>query len=575
MQWPLSGGGRSPEAMSITSSDNSMESSQVVGTTNLFENGQIRLIPMPSPDPKDPLNLPNWRKWTAIAVICFFGALALSAEIVVSALLPIFILEYAGVDPRTINDLDLSSSGGAAAVSPLAVLPPGVPPPDIEHVAMLATIPLISNGIASYFMVPLSIAIGRRPVILFAGICAWAGGLWAGMSTSLNSHLAARAVQALGAGAVEALIPLIIQDMVFIHQRNRAMSAIVSSQGIFIVGMGAASPYIASNFTWRWIYYITSGFGVLAWLLLIGFLPETRWTRSKQALAGQKIYPMPLGANRPDIDSTLGTRSWRTYLGFGQNGYEWRNAGRSMLETLRSTYFPAVVWAVLANSSFLIANQAAVQLGSFALLAQGWQFQYVGLSVVPFVAATVLVYIFGGPVADMVANSVARMNRGSREPEHHLLNLIFPFTCGVAGCFIFGYAGQVNLHWAVLLTGSFLIIFGFLTVMTVLNVFVVESYPMWAGPVLVNVSSLRIIISFFLASRATTWVAEKGMLNTFAIYAEAMVVLSLGIPLFYFLGKKMRQFTAGSIEKGKEKKLSEKEKKIQEYGSSNGDSVTF
>lgn len=95
---------------------------------------------------------------------------------------------------------------------------------------MLATIPLITNGIASYFLVPLSIAIGRRPVLLLTAVLAWAGGLWAGLSTSLDSHLAARAMMGLGAGAVEALIPLIVQDMVFIHQRNRAQSAIVASQ---------------------------------------------------------------------------------------------------------------------------------------------------------------------------------------------------------------------------------------------------------------------------------------------------------------------------------------------------------
>ncbi len=116
---------------------------------------------------------------------------------------------------------------------------------------MLATIPLLSNGIASYFLVPLSIALGRRPILLLVGACAWAGGLWAGLSSSLEEHLVARAVQGLGAGAVEALIPLIIQDMVFIHQRNKAMSTIVSSQGIIITVLGSLAPYIASNYDWR------------------------------------------------------------------------------------------------------------------------------------------------------------------------------------------------------------------------------------------------------------------------------------------------------------------------------------
>jgi len=86
------------------------------------------------------------------------------------------------------------------------------------------------NGISSYFLVPLSIAIGRRPVLLACGVLAWAGGFWAGASNSLASHLAARAVQGIGAGAVEALIPLIVQDIMFIHERNRAISVIWASQ---------------------------------------------------------------------------------------------------------------------------------------------------------------------------------------------------------------------------------------------------------------------------------------------------------------------------------------------------------
>jgi MFS family permease len=156
---------------------------------------------------------------------------------------------------------------------------------NVGKITLLATIPQITNGIASYLLVPLSIGIGRRPVLLLAAAAAWAGGLWAGFSTSIDQHLVARAVQGLGAGAVEALIPLIIQDMVFIHQRNKAMSAIVASQGITITLLGIVSPYIASNYSWRWLYFITSGLGIIAWIGLIFFLPETRWTRSKEALS--------------------------------------------------------------------------------------------------------------------------------------------------------------------------------------------------------------------------------------------------------------------------------------------------
>lgn len=163
-------------------------------------------------------------------------------------------------------------------------------------------------------------------------------------------------------------------------------------------------------------------------------------------------------------------------------------------------------------------------------------------------AATGLVYLFGGPIADRISNAVARRNGGAREPEHHLLNVILPLVAGIAGTFVFGWAGQTNAHWAVLMAASFLIVFGYLVILSVLNVFVVESYPMWAGPVLVNVSSLRIIISYFFTSKSTAWIAEKGFMNTFVIYAEVMIVTSLGVPLLYFFGRKLRQWTAGRVQ---------------------------
>ena len=150
-------------------------------------------------------------------------------------------------------------------------------------------------------------------MLILAGACAWIGGLIAATSSSLETHLAARAMQVswyisavsskkrgtdncgrgqgLGAGTVEALIPLILQDMVFIHQRNKAMAAVVSSQGIIITGLGTVTLRIASNYDWRWIYYITSGAGIIAWILLLIFLPETRWKRSKEELSMLIAHP--------------------------------------------------------------------------------------------------------------------------------------------------------------------------------------------------------------------------------------------------------------------------------------------
>lgn len=53
---------------------------------------------------------------------------------------------------------------------------------------------------------------------------------------------------------------------------------------MIIIGLGIAAPYIAANYDWRYLYYATSGLGIIAWIMLGVLLPETRWTRSKEML---------------------------------------------------------------------------------------------------------------------------------------------------------------------------------------------------------------------------------------------------------------------------------------------------
>ncbi|OHW99027.1 major facilitator superfamily transporter-like protein [Colletotrichum incanum] len=347
----------------------------VVGTTTLYVDGQLKLIPSPTPGPKDPLNLPTGRKWAAIGALCFCRRRQPS---------PRLPPEYLGVDPRILNSTDFKSRNGGSGlrINLMSVVPIGVKLDSHDKVVLLATMPLLANGIASYFLVPTSIWIGRRP------------------------------------------------DLVFIHQRNKAMSAVISSQGVLTIGLGVLGPWVSANYTWRWLHYIITGL--------------------------DKTYLIPPGLNRSDIDySNYNPYNVWAYFAFFQKGFELKCAAKSMLNTLLSTYFPAVIWAVLTNRTMIVINQASQQITPFAFLAQGWQFQWTGLTLVPFFAAATLVYIFGGPVADKTSNMVTRWQGGSREPQHHVANMVLPLVSGVADCFVFGNAAEKNVHWVVLLVGSF------------------------------------------------------------------------------------------------------------------------
>lgn len=273
---------------------------------------------------------------------------------------------------------------------------------------------------------------------------------------------------------------------------------------------------------------------------------------------GYNVYEIGPDEDRPQLDTTrFRQRSIWDNVGFFNSGFELRQAGIAILNTLRTTLLPVVLWATAANAAFLASTTAGSQLLSFALLTQGWRFELMGLALLPSAFASLLVYIFAGPVADRISLFVTRRRNGregnggnnsnTRQAEDTLPNFVLPFVLGIAGIFLFGAAAQQRMHPAVLLLAAFMVTFGYLTVLPLNNVLAVESYPMWAGPVLINVSSIRIIIAFFLASKALVWAQEKGAMATFSIYGVALLVISLGIPTLFFFGERLRAWTAGRV----------------------------
>jgi MFS family permease len=150
--------------------------------------------------------------------------MAAAAELVLGAVLPVFSFEYAGIDPHLLTKVRLP-----ADVNALTILAE-FPGPPLWEIYLLASLPILMMGVSNLVLVPLAIAVGRRNILLLTGVAALAGCVGSGFSTSLASHLVGRVIQALGAGTVESLIPFILQDIVFYHQRNAAVSIVFATQ---------------------------------------------------------------------------------------------------------------------------------------------------------------------------------------------------------------------------------------------------------------------------------------------------------------------------------------------------------
>lgn len=71
-------------------------------------------------------------------------------------------------------------------------------------------------------------------------------------------------------------------------------------------------------------------------------------------------------------------------------------------------------------------------------------------------------------------------------------------------------------------------------------------------PVLVNVSSFRLIVGFAMSFNVTSWVQSVGFFPTFGYYSLALVLASLGLPLVYRYGKRIRAWTAGRLDTSQE-----------------------
>lgn len=243
---------------------------------------QRNVTPAPTQDPRDPLNLTRNRKIIAVFFLCFFGAMAAAAELILGAMLPVFVIQYAGLNPHFIREFThVKLPAGTNPLKLLSYL--GGPP--IEKVYLLGSLPVLMIGLSNLVLIPLASAVGRRPVILTCGVLAVVGCIWSGNSQSLDSHLSARCLQAIGAGTVESLIPFVISDLTFSDERNTWMSFVFATQGIIIVGLGFATPYIIIDLTWRWLYFITA---IGASTFLVGvfvFLPETKWHRTSAEIS--------------------------------------------------------------------------------------------------------------------------------------------------------------------------------------------------------------------------------------------------------------------------------------------------
>lgn len=78
------------------------------------------------------------------------------------------------------------------------------------------------------------------------------------------------------------------------------------------------------------------------------------------------------------------------------------------------------------------------------------------------------------------------------------------------------------------------------------------------SPVLVTMSSFRLIAGFLISFKAADTILALGYLKTMAIYSGIMLLFSIMLPWVYKYGKRMRLWSAGFLEKEEDREADAK-----------------
>ena len=141
----------------------------------------------------------------------------------------------------------------------------------------LFSVYLLAQAVSVPVYGKLSDLFGRKPIMLFGIGLFLLGSILCGFAWSMPALIAFRAVQGLGAGAVQPMSITIAGDIYTLAERAKAQGYLASVWAMSAVVGPTLGGVFAQYLTWRWIFFVNIPLCALAaWMLIRRFHEAVR-----------------------------------------------------------------------------------------------------------------------------------------------------------------------------------------------------------------------------------------------------------------------------------------------------------
>lgn len=495
------------------------------------------LVPQPSADKHDPLNWsPAWKSAAifAAALVTFTQGFAPLAN---SPFIPNLMQEFGCT---------------------------------LDEAIQFTSIPILILGFSNFLWVPISNAWGRRPVLIISQIICLASYAWRAKATSYDSFMGACIINGIGSGPVETMMPAIIADIFFLHDRGKWNTLYwVLYMGALMIApivSGAMTEHLVGQGSWRNYWYLNVAITGFSIVYTVFAFPETMWHRvhpgQTDASSTENVKAGDSSEKAATENTTEQTGHSDPWVGKGSpSKAQWQlfQPNSRPLQTIISDLivpwklftFPIVHFGAFVTSwscsNFLILN-----LTQSFVFGPPYNFtaEQIGFTNFAILAGAGIGLFTAGPLSDWVAARATAKNNGIREPEMRLPAMIPYVIIMIIGNIVTAIGYMKLWPWEVIVivgyTCAGIQVAG---LPGIASTYAVDSYKPVAGSVFVAITVNKNLWGYGMGKFIVPWTVGSGVPNYYPAFFVNMALTVLwclfGIVCYYY-GKTFRRWSRNS-----------------------------